>query len=69
MIDFAYKGDDDTFIIPDNLAFILKNMKSDVNAIGSLKFGDHPLRDVGSKYVMPEDLWPQDLYDQGFLKS
>ena len=63
MIDFGYKGDDDTFIIPDNLAYILKNMRNDVNGIGSLKYGEKPSRDVGSKYVMPKNLWPQDLYD------
>jgi len=60
ILDFAYKGDDDTLILPRNLAYHIRNMKDESTAVGSLKSGEEVLRDIESKYYMPQEIEPFD---------
>ena len=57
-MDFAYKGDDDTLLLPRNLAYQIRNMKDESTAVGSLKSGEEVLRDIESKYYMPQEIEP-----------
>ena len=59
-----YKGDDDTLIIPENLAFMLKNMKNETNAVGNLKVNDKVVRGVDSRYFIPEQIFPTKVFDR-----
>ena len=63
-----YKGDDDTFIIPENLAFTLKNMRNETNAIGNLRVNDEVIRNPECKYFIPEEIFPKKVFDRDSKK-
>ena len=49
-LDYMYKGDDDTLIVPTNLANRIRKMAPESTAIGSLKRDEPVMNDIESKY-------------------
>ena len=65
-MDYAYKGDDDTLIIPANLAYQIEKMKPESTAMGSLKPKEAVDRKIDSKYYVPEEIQAENRYDDYF---
>ena len=65
-MDYAYKGDDDTLIIPANLAYQIEKMKPESTAMGSLKVKESVERLLDSKYYVPEEIRAENKYDDYF---
>ena len=61
-MDYAYKGDDDTVVIPRNLARQIRNMKAGTSAIGNVRWHDPVSRNIELKYYMPKEIIPYDHY-------
>ena len=61
-----YKGDDDTLIVPTNLANRIRNMAPESTAIGSLKRNEPVMNDIESKYFMPFEIEPYEKHEDYF---
>ena len=65
--DFAFKGDDDILLIPENVAYLLETMKGDnIVATGCKKEHDVVMRDPVYKYFMPEEIYNHNEYPPYF---
>ena len=62
ILDYAYKGDDDTIVIPRNLAYQIRNMKAGTSAIGNVRWHDPVARNIEIKYYMPKEIIPYNNY-------
>ena len=65
-LDYMYKGDDDTLIVPTNLANRIRKMAPESTAIGSLKRDEPVMNDIESKYFMPFEIEPYEKHEDYF---
>lgn len=60
---FVFNGDDDVFVNTDNLVSFTRDVPSEQHLLaGQVLAGTGPIRNPGSKYFVPTQLMPSELY-------